>query len=54
VPGANGGVPLTQTQSGMSAHITHSHSPVKESRLQRETSADDVDGEEETEEVETK
>jgi hypothetical protein len=36
---------LQQTSSNLSG--LHSHSPVKESRLQRETSADDVDGEEE-------
>ncbi len=32
-------------QTTLSQGGQHSHSPVKESRLQRETSAEDVDGE---------
>jgi len=40
------GAALQQTASNQIV-AQHSHSPVKESRLQRETSADDVDGEEE-------
>jgi len=43
------GAALQQLSSNTSVNsqTQHSHSPVKESRLQRETSADDVDGEEE-------
>jgi len=43
------GAALQQLSSNVSTNSQnqHSHSPVKESRLQRETSADDVDGEEE-------